>query len=103
MADAAASATDGARLSPWAVALRALAAIVGGYAFASVAVVFLSFALPMPRADAVMTATLLGFAIHVGAALWAFAARTTPLAWLGLVVPGAAMGLASLLLARLAL
>ncbi len=98
MADAAASRT----VAPLAVAARAAAAILGGYAFASVAVVFLSFVLPLPVADAVMTATLLGFAIHVGAILWSFAARTALLAWVGLLGPGAAMGLVSLLLARLA-
>ena len=55
MADAAASASGAPRLSRWDVAARALAAILGGYAFASVSVVFLSFVLPMPRAEAVMT------------------------------------------------
>jgi hypothetical protein len=107
MADAAASATGAPRLSPpkatfGSVASRALTAIFGGYAFASISVVFLSFVLPMQRAEAVMTATLLSFAIHVVAALWAFAARTALRAWIGLLVPGVAMGLLSLLLARLA-
>lgn len=102
MADAAPSAIRAPRLTAWAVVSRALAAILGGYGFASVAVVFLSYALPMPRAEAVMTATLLGFAIHVGAALWAFAARTALAAWLGLLSGGGILGLVSLLLARLA-
>jgi hypothetical protein len=103
MADAAAAPGSAPRTPGWAVAARALAAILGGYAFASVAVVFLSYALPLPRAEAVMTATLLGFAIHVGAALWAFAARTALVAWLGLLSLGGVLGLISLLLARLAL
>lgn len=48
--------------------------------------------LPEPKADAVLTATLLSFAIYTLAILWAFAARTARLAWLGLLVPTALCG-----------
>lgn len=75
------------------VASRIVAAIVGGYAFANAVGVLLTRILPMPRADAVLTATLASFALYAAAILWAFAARSARLAWLGLLVPGALCGL----------
>lgn len=79
----------------WAVASRAVAAVVGGYAFAAVAGVFLARVLPMPRADAVLAMTLASFAIYAAAAIWVFAARTAVRAWLGLLVPTLVLGAAS--------
>ena len=76
-----------------AVASRALAAIVGGYALAGVATALLAVLLPMPRAEAVITATLLSFIIFCCAVLWVFAARNAWRAWAGIVVPGVVLGL----------
>ncbi|MGT2490831.1 DUF3649 domain-containing protein [Cupriavidus basilensis] len=42
-------------------------------------------------AEAVMTASLLSYAIYTGAALWAFAARSARRAWLGLLAPSAVL------------
>ncbi len=84
------------------VVSRVAAAVFGGYAFAAVAAIFLSFILPMPRGEAVMTATLASFAIYVGAVVWVFAARTSLRAWAGLLLPGAVMGALILLLKALA-
>jgi hypothetical protein len=63
---------------------RLAAAVVGGYTFTIVASVSLSSVLPMPRADAVLTAILLSFAVYAGAILWAFSTRTARRAWVGL-------------------
>lgn len=80
------------------VASRIVAAILGGYAFANAVGVLLARTLPLPRADAVLTATLASFALYAAAVLWVFAARSARLAWLGLLVPA---GLCSLLAAAL--
>ncbi|MDO8304206.1 DUF3649 domain-containing protein [Herminiimonas sp.] len=75
------------------VASRAVAAIVGAYAMAAASTAVLSLALPMPRVDAVMTATLLSFIVYTCAVIWVFAARDALHAWLGIGVPTVVMGL----------
>lgn len=72
---------------------RAVAAIGGGYAVAALATALLATLLSTPRADAVMTATMLSFAIYTCAVIWVFAARTAWHAWIGLVAPAALLGL----------
>ena len=71
------------------VASRSVAAIVGGYVLAALVTMLLSVSLPMARAEAVMTATLLSFAIYTCAVLWVFATRSALRAWLGLLIPAA--------------
>lgn len=71
------------------VATRSVAAIVGGYVLAALVTMLLSVCLPMARAEAVMTATLLSFAIYTCAVLWVFATSSALRAWLGLLIPGA--------------
>jgi len=80
----------------FAVASRVLAAILGGYALTAVAIALLALWLPMARAEAVLTATLLSFALYAGAVIWVFAARSAWRAWLGILLP--ALGLGVLLL-----
>lgn len=75
------------------VASRAVAAIGGGYALAAVATALLALTLPMARADAVLTATLLSFTVYVCAVIWVFAARDALRAWLGIGVPTLVLGL----------
>jgi apolipoprotein N-acyltransferase len=75
------------------VASRAIAAILGGYVLAALSTALLALALPMPRVDAVMTATLLSFTVYTCAAIWVFAARDALRAWLGVGVPVLVMGL----------
>lgn len=75
-----------------AVASRALAAIVGGYALTALATFALALFLPMSRAEASMTATLLSFAIYTCAVIWVFATRTASRAWIGIVAPSLALG-----------
>jgi hypothetical protein len=71
-----------------AVAGRVALAAFGGYGVAALATAFLSLVLPMARSEAVATATLLSFAVMVGAVIWVFSARTLARAALGLAVPG---------------
>ncbi|MNK45385.1 hypothetical protein D3C87_641450 [compost metagenome] len=71
------------------VASRSVAAIVGGYVLAALVTMLLSVSLPMARSEAVMTATLLSFAIYTCAVMWAFATRSALRAWLGLLMPAA--------------
>ena len=80
------------------VAQRALAAVVGGYALATASGILLSWALPMPRFEAVTVAVLLAFVVYTAAILWAFAARSLWRMWLGLLLSTALCGAASLLL-----
>ncbi|MDD2052803.1 hypothetical protein NPS46_09645 [Pseudomonas putida] len=66
---------------PAAVAARAVLAILGGYAFAALAAASLSVALPGPRPQAVMGATMLAFVLYCAMAIWAFAAASVARAW----------------------
>jgi hypothetical protein len=77
---------------------RAGAAAFGGYAFAAALSILLSRILPMPRAEAVLTGTMLGFIIYLCAILWAFAVPSPRRAWLGLLIPTLVCGVASWLL-----
>lgn len=71
------------------VASRSMAAIVGGYVLAALVTMLLSVSLPMARSEAVMTATLLSFAIYTCTVMWVFATRSALRAWLGLLIPAA--------------
>lgn len=82
----------------WRLFWLVAAAIFGGYALASGATVFLGAVLPMVRAEAVLAATLLSFALYTAAAIWVFAARDLKRAWLGLLLPALALALAGWLL-----
>lgn len=70
-----------------AVLSRLVAAVAGGYALASLSTSLLAAWLPMARADAVMTATMLSFIVFTIAVIWVFAARDAWHAWGGLVLP----------------
>jgi len=77
------------------VASRSLAAILGGYALAATTSSFLALALPMDRAQAVLTGMLLAIVACACAALWAFAARSALRAWIGIALPALLMGMAT--------
>lgn len=77
---------------------RVTAAVIGGYAFASVGTLFLSHLLPASPPEAVLGATLFSFAIYTAAVIWVFAAATPLRAWLGLLLPGLALGALSCVL-----
>lgn len=69
-----------------AIASRAAAALVGGYALATAASVLFAALLPGGRGDGVLAGMLLSFSIYAAAALWAFAARSAGRAWLGIAL-----------------
>lgn len=71
------------------ILLRVVAAIGGGYALAALAATAAALALPMQRADAVLTGMLASFAVYCGAVIWVFAARDALRAWLGILLPAA--------------
>ena len=73
---------------------RITAAILGGYAFTYAATAALARLLPLDKVDALISATLLSFALYTGAILWAFACRSATRAWAGLALglPLAAIG-----------
>ena len=74
------------------VAMRTLAAVIGGYALASLAAALLGTMLPMERVDAVMTGTMVALLVFPCAVMWSFAARSAARAWAGLLVPIAVLG-----------
>jgi hypothetical protein len=84
----------------WMVASRCIAAIFGGYAFATACTVFLSLALPGPRADVVLFASLLSYVFYLLAVLWVFAAKTAWRAWLWLLLPTLVLTTISYLIKR---
>ncbi|AXI02189.1 DUF3649 domain-containing protein [Aquirhabdus parva] len=84
----------------WMVASRCGAAILGGYVFASAITVFLSLALPGPRAEVVLFASLLSFIFYLLAVIWAFAAKTAWRAWLWLILPTLVLATISYLIKR---
>jgi hypothetical protein len=77
---------------------RILAAVWGGYALATLSSIVLAGLLPVARADAVLAASLLSFAIYTGTILWAFAARTVLRAWVGILVPVAILSVLAYLI-----
>jgi hypothetical protein len=82
----------------FAVASRALAALVGGYGLATAFTVALGRALALPKEEIVTTAALPAFLFYAGAAVWAFYASTAARAWLGIGLPAAAFALVAWLL-----
>ena len=66
------------------IALRALAAIGGGFALAALAALALTTTLPLDRADAVLTGMMASFAVYAAAVVWVFAAPSAARAWCGI-------------------
>lgn len=61
---------------------RTLAAVVGGYGFTATMTALLAWSLPLPRAEATVTATLLSIVICTAAVVWAFGAPSLTRVWL---------------------
>lgn len=82
----------GRRLScdRWGVASRAIAAIVGGYAFTwlytGAFALLLRHVWALARVDAVLTATMVSFLVYTVAAIAVFYARSAMRAWIGLLL-----------------
>jgi len=65
-----------------------VAGTVGAYAVAALFAAALARVLPMPRAEAIVPATLLAFLVGPAMTLWAFLARGPWRAWAGVLLPG---------------
>jgi len=76
---------------------RTVAAVFGGYALGALAALACAVALPLSRADAVLTGMMLSFAVHAGAVVWVFSVRDAVRAWLGLALPAAVLALIAFL------
>lgn len=73
------------------VAARVVAGTIGAYAVAALFAAALARLLPMPRAEAVIPATLLAFFVGPAVTIWAFLARGPWRAWAGVIALGAAL------------
>ena len=71
---------------------RIVAALFGGYALAALTSVA-ALALPLDKAQAVLTGRLASFVVYALAVIWVFAVRSARRAWLGLAVVGVPLGL----------
>jgi hypothetical protein len=69
--------------------LRIAVAAGGGYAFANILGIALARYLPLPPAQAVLTAMLVSFLAYALAAIWVFTQPRLWLACLGLLLPTA--------------
>ncbi len=85
------------------ISLRVIGAVGGGYAFSAALVALASTALPlltrMPRSEAVLLSSLMGFIVYLIALIWAFAERNMVRVWaVFLGVGGLALALTLLLI-----
>ncbi len=77
------------------ITCRVLVAVFGGYAFSAALVALLALILPqvgMPKSEAVVLASMLGFLIYLVVLIWAFAEQRLWKVWLCLGA-GTAMAL----------
>lgn len=80
------------------VAMRVVAAAIGGYAFAVAFAYALARALPMSRSEATAAATMLGVVAMSGAVIWVFAVKSAWRAWIGIALATLIFGVAAWLL-----
>lgn len=59
----------------WQVFGRIIIAILGGYGFTLLFGILFTYVIPVSKSSAVMTASLLSFAIYTSVIIWVFAAR----------------------------
>jgi hypothetical protein len=77
------------------VLLRVLLAVAGGYLLTNLIGIFLSHLLPLSKSDAVVTASVLSFAIYTSLIMWTFSVkRLSHIGW-GLGVPSVVLGIAN--------
>lgn len=74
----------------WLVASRVAAAVLGGYALTSAATLVVAQLLPLPRAQAVLAATMLSFAVYAAVVLWTFHAPSLKRLW-SVIILGTAL------------
>ncbi len=87
--DSAANGMPGSRVpAAVSVLLRVIGAVLGGYVVSAALVALLAVGLSatgLPRSEAVVTASLLGFVLYLLVLLWAFSVRSLARLWVGLV------------------
>ncbi|RZJ57851.1 MAG: DUF3649 domain-containing protein [Acidovorax sp.] len=85
-------------MRPAASTCRSTARAATCSALASLFTAVLAVGLPRvsdtSRASALLTATLLSFAVYAAVVIWAFSARSALRAWMGLAVPSAVLAAA---------
>lgn len=64
---------------------RIIAAVVGGYALATLATLAMAYLLPGEKGPALLTGILLSFLVYGGVIIWVFAWRSVKQVWIGLV------------------
>lgn len=77
---------------------RIVAATVGGYALAAAATVLLTVLWPLPKAQAVLAASMLSFVWYTIAVMWVFSTKSATRAWVGMVLPTALIAVLSAVL-----
>lgn len=82
---------------PLDIAIRVAVAAGGGYALAWVVAGALAVTLPMAAAEGVLVGAFVGFAAHVGAVVWCFAAASAARAVGGLSLAAVPFGAVLLL------
>ncbi|PEQ13567.1 iron transporter [Novosphingobium sp. PC22D] len=82
----------------WTVASRVAAALLGGYALTSAATVLLALLWPIPRAQGVFAASMLGFTIYTIVVLWAFHCPSVKRVWIVMLVGTAGLSVLAWLL-----
>ncbi|PCJ31311.1 MAG: hypothetical protein COA90_06585 [Gammaproteobacteria bacterium] len=70
-----------------ALASRVIAAILGGYILSNLIAIIMSYLIPGPLSNGVITGMLASFAIYTLLILWVFTARTTLHVWIGITLP----------------
>ncbi|MDO7835473.1 ketohydroxyglutarate aldolase [Sphingobium sp. HBC34] len=74
------------------VALRILTGTIGAYLVAALAAAMLARTLPMSRAEATVTATMIAYLVAPGVTIWAFLARGPWRALAGVVMAALVLG-----------
>ncbi|MGI4861015.1 MAG: DUF3649 domain-containing protein [Janthinobacterium lividum] len=80
-----------------AIAVRVLAAVIGGYVLAAQGSVCIALLFQLLPDEAVVAGMLASFAIYAAAVIWAFAARSALHACVGIVAAEAVLGGVSVL------
>lgn len=70
---------------------RTLAGVAGGYGCAVLMTILLAKTVPADRAQALSAGMMSSFVVWVTVMIWAFAARTAFVAWLGVAIFAAVM------------
>lgn len=74
----------------WNISWRVLLALFGGYGVAWLSAASMALGLPLSRVDAVSSAIMLAFVIHLLIVIWVFAAATVIRATMGVGLAAAA-------------